>query len=154
MATAIAIKQLLEERGVPFTERHHPETYTAQMLAETDRISGHHVAKVVVVVADGRPVELVLPASRRVNLNRVRTLLGADTVRLATEEELAHYFPEFEPGAIPPFRVAVAEVIMDPSLHAARRLLLGAGTRRDAILMDFEDWLRIVNPLVGTFAEA
>src|SRR3712207_7396677 len=44
-------------------------------------VSGHRVAKVVGVLADGRPVELILPASRRVMLDRVREVLGAAEVR-------------------------------------------------------------------------
>jgi Ala-tRNA(Pro) deacylase len=49
------------------------------------------LAKVVVVMADGRPVELILPASRRVNLDRVRTVLHAHEIRLATEAEMGKF---------------------------------------------------------------
>jgi Ala-tRNA(Pro) deacylase len=64
MATPMWIRKMLELRGIAFEEMHHPEAYTAQEVAQREHFSGHHVAKVVVVIADGRPVELILPASR------------------------------------------------------------------------------------------
>jgi Ala-tRNA(Pro) deacylase len=85
MATATWIRSELDQRGIPYEELHHLDAYTAQEMAQREHISGHRVAKVVGVMADGRPVELILPASRRVMLDRVRALLGADTARLATE---------------------------------------------------------------------
>jgi Ala-tRNA(Pro) deacylase len=69
MATATWIRQELDQRGVAYQEMHHPEVYTAQEVAQREHVSGHRVAKVVCVIADGRPIELVLPASRRVNLD-------------------------------------------------------------------------------------
>ena len=75
----------LEEHGIAYEELHHPEAYTAQRVAQREHVSGHRVAKVVCVIMDGRPVELVLPASRRLNLDQVRDVLRAGVMRLATE---------------------------------------------------------------------
>ena len=74
MATATWIKNELEERGVTFEELHHREVFTTQEVAQSEHISGHRVAKVVIAMADGRPIELVLPASRRIVLEQVRQL--------------------------------------------------------------------------------
>ena len=76
MATATWIKDLLEQRSVVFEEMHHREVFTAQEVAQSEHISGHRVAKVVAVIADGHPIELVVPASRRVILEKVRQMLG------------------------------------------------------------------------------
>jgi len=65
MATPMWIRKMLELRGIPFEELHHSEVYTMQEVAKREHFSGHRVAKVVVVMADGHPVELVLPANRR-----------------------------------------------------------------------------------------
>ncbi len=88
MATATWIKSMLEKRGVAFEERHHRPAFTAQEVAQSEHVSGHQLAKVVVVMADGLPVELILPASRRVAMERVRNLLEADKVFLASEAEM------------------------------------------------------------------
>ena len=144
----------LKQGGVPFQEAPHPPAFTAQRVAQREHVSGHRVAKVVVVMADGRPVELILPASRRVNLDRVRQLLAAREVRLATEPEMERYFPDCETGAIPPLRHwQGVEGIMDSSMQVPGKILFQAGTHRDAVCMGFEDWFRLVNPAVASFSE-
>src|SRR5437763_45727 len=74
----------------------------AQKLAQVEHISGHRVAKVVIAMADGLPVELILPATRRVCLEKLRKVLGAWDVRLASETEMEDFFPGCEVGAVPP----------------------------------------------------
>jgi Ala-tRNA(Pro) deacylase len=49
-------------------------------------------------------VEVILPASRHVSLDRVRTVLGAREVRLATEAEMEKFFTDCKVGAIPALR--------------------------------------------------
>src|SRR5436853_1861994 len=98
MATATWVRDELDRKGVAYEELHHHDAFTAQELAQREHVSGHRVAKVVGVMVDGRPVELVLPASRRVQLDRVRQLLGGGEVRLASEEELQRHFPDCEVG--------------------------------------------------------
>jgi Ala-tRNA(Pro) deacylase len=119
-----------------------------------EHFSGHRVAKVVVVVADERLVELILPASRHVNLQRVRAVLGARSVRLASEEEMAKCFTDCEPGAIPALAhwKGVA-VLMDRSLNVQGDFVFQAGTHRDAVRLNFRDWYELVSPQVATFSE-
>jgi Ala-tRNA(Pro) deacylase len=133
---------------------HHREVYTAQEVAQREHFSGHRVAKVVVVMADGRPVELVLPASRHVNLDRVRTVLHAHEVRLASEDEMKKFFLDCEVGAIPALRHwKNIDVLMDRSLNVEGDILFQAGTHADAIRLNFRDWYEMVNPQVATFSE-
>ena len=104
MATVPWIKEMLEKRGVAYKETHHRVAFTAQEVAQSEHISGKCMAKVVLIMADGRPVELILPASRQAVLERVRRLLDADAVRLASEAEMERIFTDCETGAIPPLR--------------------------------------------------
>jgi len=92
MSTTFWIQDELEQRGIGYRTCHHADAFTAQQVAQCEHISGHRVAKVVCVMADGWPVELVLPASRRVLLDWVRQLLGAKEIRLASEQEMEQYF--------------------------------------------------------------
>lgn len=154
MATATWIRNELDQHGVAYEELHHPEVYTAQQMAQCEHISGHRVAKVVCVMADGRPVELILPASRRVNLATVQQLLGAQEVRLASEEELDRCFTDCERGAIPALRHwQGVEVLMDGYLQTDGDIFILGGTHRDAIRMRFDDWFAMVNPRVELLSE-
>ena len=149
MATATWIREELDRQGVTYAELHHADAYTAQEMAQREHVSGRRVAKVVGVMADGRPVELILPANRRVDLDRVRDLLGARDVRLATEEELGRCFTECEVGAIPALRHwGGVDVVMDGHLCCDGDIFILGGTHRDAIRMRFEDWFDMVNTCV------
>ncbi len=150
----IWIRETLAQRGVPFEELHHPEAYTAQRVAQQEHVSGHRLAKVVVVMADGRPVELVLPASRHVNLSRLQTVLHAHGIRLATEAEMEKYFADCEVGAIPALRHwKDVDVLMDRALNTEGDIIMQAGTHADAIRMRFRDWYEMVNPQVASFSD-
>jgi Ala-tRNA(Pro) deacylase len=153
MATFAWIKNMLKERGVAFEELRHRPALTAQEVAQSEHVSGHRLAKVVVAIADGRPVELILPASRRVVLDRVRELLAASAIRLASEAEMDRIFTDCETGAIPPLRHwKDVTVLMDASMSHAKDLVFQAGTHEDAIRLKFEVWLALVSPRVESFA--
>lgn len=154
MATQTWIKEMLDERGMPYEERHHRVAFTAQEVAQSEHVTGHRLAKVVVVIADGRPVELIVPASRRIVLDRVRQLLAAREVRMASEAEMDRVFVDCETGAIPPLRHwRDVEVVMDVSMPKDGYMVFQSGTHEDAIRLAIEDWLPLVNPRVGSFTE-
>src|SRR5262249_45447808 len=154
MATATWVRDELDRRGIAYEELPHPDAYTAQEVAQREHVSGHRVAKVVCVLADGQPVELVLPGSRRVMLDWVRELLRARVVRLATEGELERYFKDWELGAIPALRHwGGVDVIMDGHLRVDGDIVIQGGTHRDAVRMRFKDWFAIVNPRVELLSE-
>jgi Ala-tRNA(Pro) deacylase len=154
MSTATWIREELDRRHISYEERSHPPAYTAQEVAQCEHVSGDRVAKVVCVLADGRPYELVLPASRRVMLDRVRELLGAREVRLATEEELGWFFSGCELGAIPALRHwPGVDVLMDGHLSCDGDIFILGGTHRDALRVCFDDWFGLVGPRVELFSE-
>lgn len=154
MSTATWVKDLLDEQGLVYEEMHHADAYTAQVVAQKEHVTGHRVAKVVVILADGRPVELILPASRHVNLDKVRGFLQAQEVRLASEQEMHEHFPDCEVGALPALRHwPGVDVIMDSSMRVKGDIIFQGGTHRDAIRMNFDQWFHIVDPRVEDFSD-
>lgn len=147
------LEAYLRARQVPFQVQHHPVAYTAQQVAASEHIPGRMVAKVVMVVADGRLVLLTLPAPARVDLARVAAMLGAREVRLAHEEEFAAAFPDCEVGAMPPFgNLYDLPVYADPSLAENQTIVFAAGTHTDTMSMAYSDFTRLVQPVVAPFA--
>src|SRR5262249_57502835 len=106
------------------------------------------------VGVEGGAVELILPASRHVQLDRVKELLGTRDVRMATEAEMEEYFADCELGAIPALRhwQGVA-VLMDRSMRVPGDIFFPAGTHRDAVRIRFQDWFDLVQPQVESFSE-
>jgi len=146
----------LEHEHVPFQVRRHGPCFTAQEVAAAEHISGHRLAKAVVVKADDKLAVVVVPASQQLDLSAVRSSLGATHCRLATEQEIAEKFSDCEVGAIPPLRhwegvplLADARIMQ---MHGP--LVFQAGTHEDAIEMSCDDWQRITQPASGRFATA
>jgi Ala-tRNA(Pro) deacylase len=144
MATPFWARMILELRGIPFEEVHHPEP---------EDVNGHRLAKAVVVIADGKPVSLVLPADRQANLGMVRGILGAEEARPASEEEMAQLFPECEPRAVAPLGHWDVPVLMDRSLYSEGDIVIHMGTHDDAIRLKFRDWYNVVRPRIAVFSE-
>ena len=149
------ITSSLDAHSVPYRHHHHRTAYTAQAAAEREHVPGARFGKVVVAIADRRPVLLVMPAHQRVDLSRARTALGAAELRMADEDEIARLLPDAAVGAIPPLpHWPGVEVWMDPSLRHQGELVFEAGTHEDTIHMDFADWMRIVDPKMAVFVGA
>ena len=147
------IESTLKQEHVGYRERHHRARFTAQEVAAEEHISGHRLAKTVIVKADDRLVEVVVPASLRVDLESVRRELGSKTCRLATEQEIAGSFSDCEVGAVPPLpHWPGVQILMDRHLSTLTGpLVFQAGTHEDAIEMDFADWCHMVHPREGDF---
>lgn len=153
MSTQSWITKLLERHGVAYEDRRHDDAFTAQQVAEQEHFSGRRVVKVVVVVADDRMIELVLPANRQVSLERVREILGARDVRLATEDEMALRLSGAEVGAAPPLRHwDDVPIIMDKTMAVRGDILMQAGTHTEAVRVRFGDWFQLVQPRVESFS--
>lgn len=134
MACRNRLIDFLETQAIPYRVRHHVPTHTAQEEASAEHLPGHRVAKVVVVMADERPVMLVLAADRRVDFDRARALLRRQQVRLAREDELATLFPDCEIGAMPPFgNWYGVPVFFDADLARERDLTFYLGRRDESV---------------------
>ncbi|MEW5978950.1 MAG: YbaK/EbsC family protein [Acidobacteriota bacterium] len=147
MSIAKKVKDYLEQNHVPYTHCRHRPAYTAQELAEAQHISGWNVAKTVVFQADDQFVMVVLPAAFRVDLEELRQELPFDTLKLASEKDLAWLFMDSELGAMPPFgNLYKLPVYVDQSLAAREEIVFNAGTHMDTIRMRYADFEKLVHP--------
>ncbi len=144
----------LSEQGVDFTVKHHEEAYTAQEEAAAQHISGHIFAKTVVVRAGDEHILLVLPASHRVDFKRLREILG-ESVEMVDESELRELFPDCEVGAEPPFGSHYdMRTIVDEHLSEESDIAIRACSHSEIVLMSYEDFERLEEPEVASFAVA
>ena len=152
MGAVDTITSRLRGENVPFEVHHHPLAYTAQHVAQSEHVPGRMVAKVVVVFADGRLALVVVPAPAHVSLEKAASAIKAREVRLASEEEMAAAFPEWEVGATPPIGSAGLVVCVDKELVNQERIIFQAGTHTDTVAMACEDYLKVVHPVVADVA--
>lgn len=153
MAIEESVENFLSRQRVTYATLAHERAYTAQREAAVAHVPGRHWAKTVVCFADDEPIQAVVPADLKVNMERLRKLAGAQTVRLAAEDELAKLYPGCEAGAMPPFGPLYGQrVFVDNALVGEPELVFNAGTYTDAIRMHFEDFADLTKPVVGAFA--
>lgn len=145
--------QYLREHGVVFEHLTHSPVFTAQELAAEEHTPGKAVAKAVVVKADKQYVMCVLPASFKLDLTKVAAAMGASSCRLVNEEELGQLFPDVEVGAEPPMgNLYNLPTLVDSRLTEDDTILFPAGSHRDAIVMAYSDYARLVDPIVADFS--
>jgi Ala-tRNA(Pro) deacylase len=140
-------------KPISFTLRHHALAFTAQDVAACEHIPGDQLAKPVIVIADGQPMMVVLPASYVVNITKLAAALGVREIHLADEEDFASMFDDCEVGALPPLgNLYGLDVYVDESITRDRHIEFRAGTHTDTIGIEYADYERLVQPKAIDFA--
>jgi Ala-tRNA(Pro) deacylase len=148
------LEQYLRENDADFEVMTHSEIFTMQEVAAALRVPGNHVAKDVIVNADGAMAMLVLPAPYRLAFSQVCSMLGATEARLASEEEFAGLFPDCDTGAMPPFgNLYGMPVYVDRSLAEQTDILFRVGTHTETMKLAHSDFERLAQPIAGSFTE-
>lgn len=154
MPVAERLRGLLEERDVPHEVIDHPQAFTAQEEAAATHTPGRNWAKTVAVRLDGDPALLVLPALRRVELDRLMEATGCRTAELLTEEEMARLFPDCETGAMPPLGSLYGQrTFVDESLREDEFVVFHAGDHRTAVRMPYGAYEELAEPVPASFTE-
>lgn len=147
------LKEFLESNKIKYETISHPEVYTAQEIAASAHIPGKELAKTVMVKIEGKMVMAVLPASHKVDFDRLKEAAKAKKVELASEEEFKEMFPECEIGAMPPFgNLYGMEVFVTESLSEDEKIAFNAGSHKELIRLSYKDFERIVKPKVIEFS--
>ena len=140
------LTSVLEQAGVEYDLLSHPHTERAVDEAEALGLPPRGVAKTLVLTTNGGHVRVVLPASERIDVRKVRDHVegGKEKVHLATEDELARDYPEFELGAVPPFGGTDRDrVLVDPRIAEQPSVVLEAGTHEQSVRLATADLLEL-----------
>jgi Ala-tRNA(Pro) deacylase len=147
------LRDYLEQNQVSYESGYHVRVYTAQEIAAAQHVPGKEMAKVVMVKADGKNVMLVLPASYRVEMKKLKGVLNSRKVAMVKEEEFQELFPDCEIGAMPPFgNLYNLEVWVDQVLTEDEFIVFQAGNHVETLKIKYSDYARLVSPKVGDFS--
>jgi Ala-tRNA(Pro) deacylase len=139
----------LNESGVAYEILQHPEAVTAQRVAEVEHIKARHQAKVVMVKSNGNHVMAVVPADRRIDLQKVEKITGKPA-SLESEVDFKTIFSDCAVGAMPPFgNLYGLPTYVDERLAREDYIVFEAGTHTDAIKLKYTDYQKIVKPEVA-----
>jgi len=147
------LDQFLADRHIPFERFPHEPAFTAGRIAECLHVPGKEVAKTVLLRAPHGYALAVLPATHRIDFDRVRQALGEDSIEMASEQEIEHVFPDCERGAMPPFgSLYRVRTVVDEALAADERIVFDGQNHEEAIRIRFRDFAALEHPKIGQFA--
>ncbi len=147
------LQQFLDDNHVKYVTVNHSPAYTAREVAASVFIPRRDFAKVIMIKVDGRVAMAVLPASRRIDIDKLRDATGATHIDIASENEFKDLFPTCETGAMPPFgNLYDMDVWIDNLLVEDDDIFFNAGTHTQLMQMAFKDYQRLVKPNTADFA--
>lgn len=155
MAIAKKLEGYLDAAGVDYEVLPHPRSAYSAQTARRSRVPLYCLAKPVLFEDEYGYVMAIVPAGRRVDVDR----LGAQLHRrleLATEAEVDDLFHDCENGAMPalgyPYQIPT---VYDDSLVGLADVYFEAGDHDDIVHMSGEDFLDLLSDsLHGRFSLA
>lgn len=144
MAIANALKRCLTDQGVDYSIVTHPRTQSSSRTAQAAHVPGARLAKPVVLHDEAGYLLAVLPATHRLELQALQTLLDRH-LNLATEKEVGDLFGDCDIGAIPPIGAAYGvDVVLDESFADQPEVYFEAGDHRSLVRVDVGDFDRLM----------
>lgn len=144
----------LRKSGSDFEVLPHPQTFTAAAEAHALGVLEQDVAKTLVLRDDqGSHIRAVVPASCRLDLDKLAREVDAREVTLLGESELLGSYPQFELGAVPPLSGPAGDlVVIDRRLAECDHVVLEAGVHDTSIRLRTEDLLTVAGARVADIA--
>jgi Ala-tRNA(Pro) deacylase len=129
MSHANALTEALDSSGVAYELLEHAPTDRAADEASALGLRPNEVAKTIVLTTGTGNLRVLLPASERIDMHKLRDVLEAGKeLHLLTEEAMRRDYPEFELGAVPPVGGREDAVLVDSRVAALDRVVFEAGS--------------------------
>jgi Ala-tRNA(Pro) deacylase len=136
MPLSRVLESYLLERHATYTIEVHSASTTSVDTARRARIDEESLVKSVVLEDDRGFVLAVLPASCRLELDRIRKKLGR-SLHLSSEHEVIRLFPDCALGAVPPLGAAYGlPTVIDSSLEDRDEVFFEGGDHETLVRMD------------------
>jgi Ala-tRNA(Pro) deacylase len=135
MTLSPTLAEYLVRYGASFALEHHMHSFCSLESAREAGVDEESLAKSVVLQDENGFVLAVLPASRRLELARVRVELGR-ALHVSREHDMARLFPDCERGAVPPIGAAYGlPTVLDASLEARDEIYFEGGDHETLVRM-------------------
>lgn len=138
------LTRALENAGIGYELLPHAHTETALAEAKALGLDPADVAKTLVVKTPEGYVRALLPATERIDLAKLRAVVGGSKkkVHLASEADLRRDYPEFD-LAVPPLGGGrVDRVVVDRRVAERESIVFEAGSHDESIRLKTADLVR------------
>lgn len=146
------IEQILARNGAHFDLVESTGHCATQQ--RPDGSGRHRAGRMALAVVDERPVALLFAEGRRVAIERLRKLLGADAVRLASCHELDQILGAGGENLARTDRgLRDISFMMDASLLSAPAVVIRPCDAAASVQLSIADWLAVEQPGLAHFTE-
>ena len=150
MAYSNALTEALDRAGTAYEILDHKPTDRAADEATALGLRPNEVVKTIVVTAGEGNLRVLLPASERIDMHKLRDLLGAGKeLHLLSEDALRRDYPEFELGAVPPAGGREDAVVVDSRVAALDQVVLEAGTHDRSVRVAAADVISLTKARIA-----
>jgi Ala-tRNA(Pro) deacylase len=144
----------LDAASVPYEVIAHRHVETALEEADAVGVDAFRVAKTIILTTPDGFVRAVLPACERLDMHKVRDLLGTSHVELASEDLIESQYPEYEVGAVPPFPGSSGDVVLvDGRLDKSPYVVTTAGTHEESVRVKTTDLVALTDGMLVDLCE-
>lgn len=145
MSIPYTVSTYLHNNRVDYDVITHWPTTTSQRTAQAAHVSGHQVAKAVVLMDGNQFIMAVIPASRQLKTKTLAEFLHTD-LSMATEDDFSMVFRDCQLGAIPPLGKAYGmKTIVDDALRNQSDLYLESGDHEHLLHVNREGFLKLMH---------
>lgn len=149
-----SIISFLKINNVEFTAIEHEAVFTSEEAAKVRNTKLSEGAKAMVLYAEDKPMMLVLPADKKVDMKLFKANHKMKDLRMATPEQVEQ-ITGVKVGAVPPFgNLFEIPLYMDPSQEKNEQMVFNAGAHTKSIIMKTADFVKIAKPHVEIFSKA
>ncbi|OGF21737.1 hypothetical protein A2Y83_01225 [Candidatus Falkowbacteria bacterium RBG_13_39_14] len=147
------LENFLKKYKIDYDLLEHKTVYTAFDAAQTLKKKLEEIAKTLAIKADKKYALIVLPASHRADLDKLKKMLKADKLEIVKETEMAKAL-KVKPGAITPFgKFHNVPVYIDKSLLKTKLIVASTGSFTESVLLKTKDLLETGAETLGEFAK-
>lgn len=145
------IINLLKDNHVVFTTYTHEPVFTSEQAAKIRGTSLQQGAKALVMIADRKPIMVVLSGATKVDSKKFKTKFKIKDLRLAAAEEVEE-ITGLKIGSIPPFgNIFKLITFVDEKLGENQEITFNAASHTQSAKMSYKDFVNLVKPQIGAF---
>src|SRR5919198_6771725 len=150
------VTRALDESGGKYEVLPHTHTESALDEAKALGVDPAEVGKTLVLRVPEGYVRALVPANCRVDLRKVREVVGGGKkhVHLATEDDLGRDYPEFDLGAVPPVGGSRQDrIIVDRRLADRESVVVEAGSHDESVRITTAELIRVARAEVADICQ-
>ena len=150
MAYSNALTEALDRAGTAYEILDHSPTDRAADEAAALGLRPNEVAKTIVVTAGEGNLRVLLPASERIDMHKLRDLLETGKeLHLLSEDALRRDYPEFELGAVPPAGGREDAVVVDSKVAELDQVVFEAGNHDRSVRVSAADLISLTKARIA-----